>query len=327
MDRVGMMRVLTGYMPARALGVAAELRIPDALCAGPLTLEELAERTGTQPAALARLLRAIAGLGVVESDGDRWALGPAGDLLLDGPGTLYGLAVSHTTEMLRAWVDLDRAIRSGDPSFDDAYGMPYFTYLATRPERSDQFNAAMAAIMEHAIAPLLALDWSATDSVIDVGGGTGALLAGLLARQPHLRGTVFDQPHVTERTCAALAGSPLADRLDAAGGDMFDEIPSGADTYVLAQVLHDWEDEDALRILAAIRRVIPPGGRLVLLELVLADDGRDHLANWVDLHMLAVIGGRERTEPAWRALLSTAGFFLAAVHTGPRSCALVALPA
>ena len=176
----------------------------------------------------------------------------------------------------------------------------------------------IAAFIMRRVLPLLEWDWSAVDSVVDVGGGDGALLRKILAAHPHLSGTLLDLPHVLENA--------QEDGLARVSGDFLEEVPKGADVYVLSQILHDWDDSDAVRILRACRKAIPAHGRLLVVEQILRDDGVPDPALLLDLHMLVLLGGRERTEPEWERLFAAGGFTLTSTRTGPRSALLEARP-
>ena len=200
------------------------------------------------------------------------------------------------------------SIRTGEPAFDQIYGKHFFDYLADHPEDAEIFNASMTAHHNPATISVVAegYDFSRFSTIVDIGGGHGALLQGILAANPKLRGILFDLPEVVAG--AKPAPPAIAGRFEIAGGDFFDSVPGGADAYMIRSVLGDWKDEDALRILRTCRRAILPNGTLVLLEtLVESQDGRPN-GSWGDLLMFVLAGGRERTLSELEALLAAAGF-------------------
>jgi hypothetical protein len=296
-----------------AAGVFAELgdgaRDPD----------DVARVTGVHAATLRRFLRAVASRGVVEDAGDgRVRLTPLGLRLVPGrPGSLAGLATLKSFE-LHAWAEVEQALTTGEATFPLVHdGLGLFAWLATDPARSAQFDATMRARTSALLEAGLPLaDWPAHGTVVDVGGGTGHLLEQVLADRPGLRGVVFDLAHVVEGARAPLAAAGLADRVEVVAGSFFEAVPAGGDLYVLSNILHDWADSDALRILRCVRAAIPPRGRLRLFEAVLRAEAGG-LGAQLDLHMLVLLGAEERTRDGWEALLAAGGFRLAAVIPTP----------
>jgi hypothetical protein len=308
--------MMTGYWVSKAVYVAAKLGVADHLASGPRSAAELAVATQAHAPALFRMLRALASLGVfTEASPGRFALTPLAELLRSGvPDSMRALAIMYGEDQYRAWGDALYSVQTGRPAFDHAFGSTYFNYFATHPEASRIFNEAMVGWTTQLTAAVVAAyDFSSCGVVADVGGGHGALLAAILRSSPATQGILFDLPHVIESAEPFLSAAGVAGRCARVGGDFFAEIPPGADAYALAQILHDWDDERCLAILRQIRQVIPDQGRLLIVELVLPEGNEPFLGKWLDLHMLVLLGGQERTVAQYTALLHAAGFELTAV--------------
>lgn len=315
---------LSQFAP-RALGVIARLGIADQLGEGPRTAEALAAEAGVDAASLARVLRLLAGAGVFEDRGDdTFALTPMGEALrANVPGSVRALVLVFSSEGIdAAWRDLEGSVRTGEPAFRrvaPGARSPYET-MSTRPEATALFDEAMgisAAWSAPAVAA--AVDFSTCHRVVDVGGGNGALLVGLLKAFPRLRGVVFDQAHAIARARPRVDAAGLADRCDLVAGSFFDEVPRGADAYLLRHVLMDWDDERAAVILGKCRAAMAPGGRVLILERVyparVERRAADLSAATHDVNMLLRTGGRLRTVEEFRRLLAAAGLRLS--HVAP----------
>jgi 2-polyprenyl-3-methyl-5-hydroxy-6-metoxy-1,4-benzoquinol methylase len=304
-----LVEVLTGQqVTTRAITAAAELGLPDAIADGRATLEALARATRTQPDALARLLRLLVAAGVLRRRGDRYSLTRLGRALRsDAPGSAAGWARYLAADWhWDLWGRLEHSVRTGETAQVAHHGEPFFSWFASRPAEAAVFDAAMdsvTAIVTPAIAA--ACDLRGCRTVVDVAGGHGVLLSALLAANPAVRGTLFDQPAVIE---AARASVP--EGVELVAGDMFEAIPEGHDAYVLKWVLHDWDDADAARLLRACRAAARPGARLLIAEMIRPQHERMHAALVLDLAMLLLTGGRERTRGEYEALLAGAGFSL-----------------
>jgi hypothetical protein len=326
-----LLQMMTGYWISKAIYVAAKLGIADLLVDGPHGAEELAEATQTQASALYRVLRALASVGIFrEVAPSRFALTPLAELLRSNTSdSMRALAIMYAEEQYRAWDDVLHSVRTGQPAFEHAFGMPYFDYFTTHPEASQVFNEAMVGWTTQVVdAVVAAYDFSPFGTVMDVGGGHGALLAAILKSHTTARGILFDVPHVVESAEPLLTAAEVADRCTLVGGDFFAEIPPGADAYVLAQILHDWDDERSVAILEQVRRAIPEQGKLLVVELVLPEGNDPFLGKWLDLHMLVLLGGRERTAAQYTTLLQTAGFELTrTVSTRTGQSVVEAIPA
>ena len=249
---VALLQMMTGYWVSQAIYVAAKLGIADVLAGGPKTSDELAEATGCHPQSLHRVLRALSSAGIfTETASASFALTPMAEFLQsEHPSSLRALACMYGEEQFRAWGDLLHSVKSGQRAFDNMFGADYFTYLAGHPESDRVFNEAMTGWTNQLVGGVVdAYDFSGFQTVVDVGGGYGALLAAVLERNPGIQGILFDQPQVVGAASDQLQAAGVADRCTLVGGDFFLEVPSGGDAYVLAQILHDWDDERCMEIL------------------------------------------------------------------------------
>jgi hypothetical protein len=300
--------LLRGALATRALAVAADLGVADALADGPRPVADLAAESGADPDVLRRILRALAADGVfVEAEPGVFANTDASELLRrDGDGW-HEFAHMFGGVFLTAAGTLDP--RTGEGTFPRDFGTDYWSWLGQHPEERAIFDRAMAGGKAGTADRLAALDWSPGETVVDVGGGNGALLRELLARRPELRGIVFDLPETVRDEAT------FGDRLEFVAGSFFEQVPTG-DAYVLSGILHDWDDERALSILRTIRAAAPDHARLILNESVIQDGNDPDGAKWLDLLMLVLAGGRERDEAQWRALLADGGFRAEQVESG-----------
>jgi hypothetical protein len=304
--------LVANWVVARAVAVAARLRVADHLGEGPRSADELAGLCGAHPRSLYRMLRMLAAAGIVAATDDgRFALTPLSDCLrADHPVSIGSLFRMIDGPMGRVAAEIGHTVRTGEPADQLVLGAEVFEYLAKHPEDSVDFDDAMTDMRKQFTGPILmAYDFSRFTTLVDVAGGHGFFLSCVLAGHPAMKGVLFDQPHVVEAGRAALAEAGLADRCEVVGGDFFEAVPPGADGYSLSWIIHDWDDERAVAILASVRRAIAPGGRLVLLETVVPDDGTPHFALVQD-GFLMPLGGIERTAAEYGELLAQAGFRL-----------------
>ncbi len=303
---------------ARAVYAAAELGLADHLSSGPRSLEDLARSTNTHAPSLFRLLRALASCGVLtETEPRRFATTPLGDALREGaPGAARAtiLTIAGSWQW-KAWDNFLHALRTGESGVRAAFGKDLFDFLADEPTHSARFNEAMVG-MHGAVAPavIATYDFSVFESIVDVGGGKGALLSAILKAHPKLRGVLFDLPDTATDARDYLATMGVASRCAFEGGDFFKAVPSHHDAYVLAHVLHDWNDDQSVSILRKCRAAIPVHGRLLIVEAVLPEGDTPHHGKLMDLLMLTVTGGVERSAEQFGALLKAAGFRLVRIH-------------
>jgi SAM-dependent methyltransferase len=328
-----MRAMITAGHRARMIQVAAKLGIADILARGPANSALLAAVCGCDADALGRLLRALAASGVfaLTTDG-AWCLTELGETLSAvAPASCRSAALYWGLDSIRrAWDYLGHSIQTGKPAFDRANGRDFFEHMAAEPTDGSLFDAFITRNQNgRAASHAAAIDCTRLRHVVDVGGGEGAFLAELLKRNPHLTGTVLDLPRAVAAAQATARREHLYGRMDAAEGDFFDEIPSGADAYILASILHDWPDEAAVRILRTCRAAMSPGASLIVIEQILDDAETDLLSSTEsDIAMMVLLGGKERTRKDFAALLEAAGLTLAKIaHTATAFGLLIARPA
>jgi hypothetical protein len=322
-QRIQMMQLIHGYIPSQAIHVAAKLGLADLIRDTPKTVEELANATKAHALSLRRLLRALASLGIFAEDANGNFVSTSLSLMLcsDHPQSARGAALMYCSPSIwTSWGQLYEAIMTGEPSFDRIHGSPFFEYLDSHPDDAAVFNTAMtsgSSVLESAI--LAAYDFSKFRRVADVGGGQGALLRAILSTNRNLQGVLVDLPRVVAGV-KSLHDAAVRNRCEIVGADFFQSIPSGADAYVMKHVIHDWSDDDALKILRNCRRVIPAHGTLLLIEWVLKQSNQPDTGKLLDLNMLVNLHGLNRTEAEFRSLLRQADFSLRQViPAGPAS--------
>src|SRR6267143_1021451 len=273
-----------------------------------------ADATHTHGPSMARLLRALTSLGIfVEDMTGRYRQTALSDTLRsDHPESIRPFAMMLGAHFV--WKPsgaLQETVRTGQPSFERGYGAPFFQYLAGHPDDAAVFNAAMSSSPGYLAAIVGAYDFSKFERIVDVGGGHGLLLARILAANPRLRGVLYDLPGVVAGS-SALGQEPISQRCEIIGGDFFKGVPAGADAYMLKGIIHDWNDEAALKILKNCRRAIRPDGTLLIVEAVLTRS-TDPATALMDMLMMVLTSGRERTESEFRSLLQEAGFSMVQV--------------
>lgn len=327
--------LLSGFFRSQVLYTVARLGIADHLSGGTRDADELATATDCVGSAMYRLLRSAVGLELLSQHEDgRFGLTAAGELLRSGtPESVRNLVMFLSgEEQWRALGQLELSVRSGKPALEHLLGMPVFAYLAEHPEREQIFNAAMREWTTLDIPGIVAsCDLSGVRTIVDLGGEDGALLAGLLKANPQLRGDLFDAPTALRKAEPLLAAAGLTERCGLVAGDFFVSVPASRDAYLLKSVLHDWDDEQCGQILANCRAVMRTGDILLIVEMVVPDDAsgwtRDSSILLSDLNMMAVTGGRERTEAEFHALLDKAGFTLEMLTRCPESSGFTILRA
>jgi hypothetical protein len=312
-DAAGALRgLINGYQATQAIHVAAVLGIADHMTTAPRASDEIAAAVGAVPGHLYRLLRALAALGVFrEHEGRAFSLAPMGECLrADAARPLGPFAVFVGQDFQReAWGKLLEAVRTGAQPFAAAHGMTTWQYRERHPEAGAIFDAAMTGNSRRVNAALVAAyPFDRCTRVADIGGGHGSLLASILVANPHTRGILFDQPHVVSGASDLLDAAGVTDRTDVTGGDMFEVVPGGCDTYVLKYILHDWDDDQALRILNTCARAMPVQAALLVIERFVGPPNEDAAGKLADLTMLVGPGGRERTQEELADLLHEGGF-------------------
>jgi hypothetical protein len=307
--------------------VAAKLGIADLLKDSPKSCDELATATGTNAPSLYRLLRALASLGVfAETQPNHFSLTPlAACLQSDVPDSIRAYVILRGEEQYRAWGDLLHGVQTGGSSFEHIYGMNLFDYLAQNPESAKIFDESMtnlSAIESAAIAA--SYDFSSIQTLVDVAGGEGLLIASILKSNPTLKGVLFDRPYVIERAKRFLEAEGVLERCQLAGGNFFESVPEGGDAYILKHIIHDWDDERAIAILKQCHKVMPDNGKVLVAEQVIPPGNEPFMGKLLDLHMLVMApGGRERTEAEYRALFEKAGFKLTRIVPTQREVSIV----
>lgn len=317
-------QLASAHYVSQALYVAATLGIADHLADGPASAETLAARTAVHAPALRRVLRLLVAAGVFTEDHEgRFACTEVGAALRSGPGSFRAAARLFGGPLVwRAWGDLLESVRTGEPAIPRVFGTDSFGYLAAHPDEAAVFDEAMGAFTDiTARAVAATYDFSGMQAILDVGGGEGALVTGILRAHPGLRGAVFDLPRLAPGARRRIAAAGLGDRCEFVGGDFFEAVPEKYDAYLLKHVIHDWDDERATRILASCRRAMGRQAKVLIVEGVypprVGTDPTSRGAAANDCNMLVCTGGRQRSEAEFRALYAAAGLRLARIVPTP----------
>jgi O-methyltransferase domain/Dimerisation domain len=314
---VQLIQMGTGYWVSAIVYAAAKLGVADLLAAGPKSAAELAGPAGVHAPSLHRLMRTLASLGILtEGEAQRFALTPLGEALKTGaPGSARGTLIAFgNPPFWRAFEEIAYSVETGKTGFEKAMGLPVFDYLARHPEEASYFSEAMVGF--HGGEPpavAAAYDFSPFKTVVDVGGATGNLLAAILSRHAGPRGVLFDRPHVVRDAPALLKARGVSERVTVEAGDFFTTVPAGGDAYLFSHIIHDWNEDQCLTILGHCRKAIKPDGKLLIVEMVLPAGDTPHPGKVLDIVMLVVPGGQERTEAEHASLLGKAGFRLTRV--------------
>jgi len=307
-----MLQIITGYWISQAVGTAARLDVPDQLANGPRKSSEVAKAVGADPPALFRLMRMLASIGVFTMDEQgRFGLTPLGDTLRsDVPGSVKNFAVAETTPgHWQPWGKMYEAIKTGEPMCKPSLGVELWDWYSKNPEEGEYFNRAMGDLSAAVADEVIRIyDFAGFQKVVDVGGAHGILLAAILKANPKMRGILFDLPRVTATASKSLETQGIAQRCEVVTGDFLESVPPGADIHVLKQVIHDWSDEECTTILRNCHEALQPKGKLLLVEMVIPPDNSPSMAQAMDLNMLVLLTGRERTEAEYRDLLAAGGF-------------------
>lgn len=326
------MQMASGFMSTFLLRVAAQLRLADYLVDGPQTVEQLAAPTGTHAPALYRLLRTLASLGIFsEEDSGRFSLTPLAEPLRSNiAGSVRTSILSITGDFfVLPWSKLLFSVQTGRPSFDEHFGAPFFDHLSGNPEEAAWFSDLLIGInAPDAPAVAAAYDFSAYRNIADIGGATGHILTTVLTRHPSPQGTLFELAHNEAAAMELIQSRGMANRVTFVPGSFFESIPTGSDLYMMSHVIHDWSEDQCLLILANCHRAMAPGSRLLLIESVLPEGSTFHPAKMLDITMLTLAGGQERTEAEYRELLQKAGFKLTRIIPTEAAVSIVeAVPA
>jgi hypothetical protein len=306
-------QLMVGHWISQSIYVAAKLGVADHLASAPQSIEDLARAVDAHSPSLHRLLRALASVGLfTEVAPQQYALTPVGYFLRTGvPGSLRALAFIATEFDWQPWGHMLHAVKTGETAFQRVHGERAFDYLAKHPDVGRMFNEAMTDFVAQNIrAVVAAYDFTPLKTIVDVGGGRGSLITAILEASPASRGVVFDLPAVIEGAMHEVAVRGLADRCACMAGDFFQSVPKGGDGYLLASIVHDWDDHASAAILRSCRRAMEDDARLLLVEMVIPSGDAPFFGKLLDLEMLVCFGGRERTEAEYRELLHAGGFEL-----------------
>ena len=308
--------MITGYWISQALYAAAKFGIADHLKDGSRSVEDLAEATSTNPEALFRLLRALASVGIfAEGEARQFSLTPLAEpLRSDVAGSKRALALMSGDEQFRAWAEIAHSIETGKTAFEKVYGTPIFDYLGENPDKARIFDAAMVGIHgRESNAILDAYDFSRMRVVADIGGGNGSQIISVLQKHPKMKAVLFDLPHVIERAKERIESAGLSERCELVGGNFFDAVPEGADAYLMRHIIHDWDDQKSLTILRNCSKAMSSDSKLLVVESVIPPGNEPFGGKFLDLVMLLIPGGKERTEDEYRTLFGKAGVELTRV--------------
>ena len=319
-DELSPARVLieltSAYWVSQAIYVVAKLGIADLLKYGAKGCDELARATNTHAQSLARVMRTLASVGVfTEVDIGRFGLTPLAEpLQASATDSIRGWAIMLGEESYRAWGELLYTVKTGKPGFDQVYNMRRFEYLDQHPDAADVFNTAMTGLFRSVhTAVAKAYSFAGCSKIVDIGGGNGFLISLILRGNPHLTGTLFEIPTVIQDAKKHIEAAGLTARCETVAGDFFVSVPEGGDAYVLAHVMQSFDDDRNVVILRNCRRAMPQHGKLLLVEPVISPGNAPSFAKLLDLHMLVVTGGRQRTEIEYRTLLGLANLRLTKV--------------
>lgn len=308
--------LLFGFLGTQLLYVVATLGIADLIDGAPRAVEDLAARTDVDPDVLYRYLRALASFGVfAEVDGRAFAQTPTSLLLRQDSGSGWNEFAVVYGSVYRAFAEALPVARDGGNMFERAAGVGWWEWLASRPDVSAAFNRAMQAGAEARIGVLSGFAWREVETVVDVGGGNGTLMIRLLEQNPHLRGVIFDLPEVASAASAQVGQASLNDRCSVEAGSFFERVPEGGDAYLLVRVLHDWDDVAAAKILQRVRNSAQPHTRLLILDSVVSSS-TDPRKKLLDLVMLTLVNGKERTASDWERLLASSGWIATSIEDG-----------
>lgn len=320
---VALMQMITARWISQAIAAAANLDLADHLAHGPRTVADLASATQAHAPSLYRLLRALASVGIfaevggtteTEAAARRFSMTPLAEpLRSDSPFPMKGAALLFDEEWrTRAWSDLHRSVQTGETAFNRVFGEGLFEYMEKHPKVLDIFHQGMksfTALSKDAVTD--AYDFSEIKTLLDVGGGNGNLLAGILKANPKMRGILYDGESVVATAKPILDAAGVTGRCTVIAGDFFEKVPPGADACILKHIIHDWDDERSVAILTNCRRALPAHGKVLVVDAVIAQGNEPSLGKLLDLEMLVMApGGRERSEPEFRKLFATVGLRL-----------------
>ncbi len=321
-----MIQMLTGCWLSQCIYVAAKLNLADILKDGSRSCDALAEVTGTNSSSLYRLLRALASVNIfAETEPKHFKLTPLATCLRsDVPNSIKGFTLLAGGDGYQMWSNLAHSIETGTEAYTKEYGMPLFAYYQQNPQAAEVFNNAMtnlSALEQAAIVE--AYDFTSIDKLVDVAGGCGSQLAAILQAYPQMQGMLIDLPEVITSASDFLTKQEVSDRTQLIAGNFFEGVPPGGDAYLLKHIIHDWEDPEALKILQNCYKVMPEGGRLLIIEQIIPPGNQPSPAKFWDLTMLIVCGGKERTAQEYRQLLKAANFELKSIFSTKSDASII----
>lgn len=328
-----MLQLLFGKHVSHCISAIARIGIPDDMNGEPRAVEELAGKASLHAPSLYRVMRTLSAFGLfVEAPSRHFRLTELGKLLrTDAPGSFRHLAIFMNGEISTSgFAHLADSIRTGASGIRAAYGKELFELLPDFPEEEGIFHMAMVGLSESVAEPIVAAyDFSTVERLADIGGGHGKFLASILRAYPSLRGVLYDVPAVTSGVEAASCLAGMRDRVEIQSGSFFEQVPAGCDAYVLKHVLHDWDDDAAVRILRLVEQQLPPNGRVLVCEMVVGDERGPSPAELLDIEMLAMTaGGRERTAAEFTELLCASNLrLMRVIETATPYCIVEAVPA
>jgi hypothetical protein len=312
-----MFQHITAYWVTQLMGTAARLGVADRLETGPMQVNDLATAVGADPRALYRALRACTAVGVFsEQPGETFANnGLSQTLRSNVPGSMRDFAIAQSAPgHWRPWERLTQAVQTGKSTAHEALGREIWDWYGSHAEEAAAFSGAMDNLSAQVAAEVTrAIDFTGVARVVDVGGAKGTLVSAVLRAFPNTKGVLFDLPHVVEPVKKTLAAVGLGERCDVIAGSFFESVPSG-DVMLLKQILHDWNDEQCVTLLRHCARSLSSGGRVLVVEMVVSEDGRPSAAHLMDVNMLVMLPGRERTATEYGKLFASAGLRLERVH-------------
>jgi hypothetical protein len=309
-------QIISGYWKSQAVYAVAKFGIADLLKDGPQSVEQLAETSGANADALYRVLRALASIGIFAEGASRqFSLTPLAEpLRSDVPDSKRALALMMGDEQFHAWSEVEYSVRTGKTAFEKVFGKPVFDYLGENPDKARIFDAAMTGIHgRESDAILNGFDFSGIGVLADIGGGNGSQISTVLEAHPAMRGILFDLPHVVEHAAQQIEAAGLSARCRIVGGNFFEAVPAGADAYMMRHIIHDWDDEQSLTILRNCHAVMSDDAKLLVVESVIPPGNDPFNGKFLDLVMLLIPGGKERTEEQYRVLFEQAGFELSRI--------------
>ena len=319
-----LMKFILGRWISKPIYVTAELGIADLLADGPKSIDELAQKSQSHAPSLYRVMRALASVGIFsETDENRFELTPMAECLKTG--AMRSIALMFNSDWNdKAWEYFLDSVKTGDTAFEKAHGMPVSDWLENNPLAAKVFNEANAikAIGSHR-AIIDAYDFSDINTLADVGGGLGVLMAEILTANPSMQGVVLDMPSVIRETGKLIRDRDIEDRCRAIECDFFKSIPSGSDAYLMSNILHDWSDEQCRRILKNCYKTMKPGSKLLVMEIIVPHGNNPSVAKLMDLEMMVITGGRERTETEYKSLFESSGFRLSRIISTKESVHII----